>query len=78
MSRCSGSLPRFCLTALLLSGGALCADPTASDTTAIRYTEAQAAAGRLIYQAQCANCHGLALRGGESAPALLGRTFLDA
>lgn len=39
------------------------------------YTEAQAARGRALYEAQCARCHGDALEG-KSGPPLAGTAFL--
>lgn len=39
------------------------------------YTEEQAKRGELVYQKECAACHGAMLTGGESAPALTGGSF---
>ncbi len=41
------------------------------------YTAAQAAAGRAIYQANCAGCHGADLSGLNSASALAGGLFMS-
>lgn len=38
-----------------------------------RFTEAEADAGRELYEARCAQCHGRALEGGVEIPALTGR-----
>jgi hypothetical protein len=38
------------------------------------YTDAQAARGRILFAANCAECHGATLQGGEG-PALAGETF---
>jgi mono/diheme cytochrome c family protein len=41
------------------------------------YTAEQARRGAELYANQCASCHGLALTGGESAPALTGGDFMS-
>ena len=41
------------------------------------YTSDQAKRGAELYANQCASCHGLALTGGESAPALTGGDFMS-
>lgn len=41
------------------------------------YTADQARRGAELYANQCASCHGLALTGGESAPALTGGDFMS-
>jgi mono/diheme cytochrome c family protein len=41
------------------------------------YTDEQAKRGRPLYDQHCASCHGAALEGGESAPALAGGEFLS-
>src|SRR5215472_825825 len=41
------------------------------------YTEDQAKRGAAVYAKECASCHGADLNGGESAPALVGGTFLS-
>ncbi len=43
-----------------------------------RYTAAQAAAGRTVYQAQCASCHLPDLKGQGDAAPLAGSEFMDA
>ena len=40
------------------------------------YTVSQATAGRTVYQANCATCHGADLRGQASAPPIAGPGFL--
>jgi cytochrome c len=39
------------------------------------YTSAQATRGRLVYNAQCAVCHGAGLQGADVNPALAGAQF---
>ena len=41
------------------------------------FTEAQSDRGKALYGRECASCHGDTLGGGESAPALVGETFLS-
>jgi mono/diheme cytochrome c family protein len=41
------------------------------------YTADQANRGEALYADVCASCHGLALTGGESAPALTGGEFMS-
>jgi len=41
------------------------------------YTADQAKRGAALYADRCATCHGLALTGGESAPALTGGDFMS-
>jgi S-disulfanyl-L-cysteine oxidoreductase SoxD len=41
------------------------------------YTEDQAKRGAAVYAKDCAACHGADLNGGESAPPLVGGTFLS-
>ncbi|GAA0305771.1 cytochrome c [Sphingomonas oligophenolica] len=41
------------------------------------YTADQASRGKAAYMTSCASCHGPALAGGDSAPALIGGTFLN-
>ena len=72
------SMGAIYLVGLLLANSVAFAERGSADTAAIGYTENQAVAGKLLYAKECANCHGLALRGGESAPGLAGRSFLEA
>jgi quinoprotein glucose dehydrogenase len=41
------------------------------------YTKEQATRGQTIYREECAKCHGENLGGGETAPALAGKEFLE-
>jgi PQQ-dependent dehydrogenase (methanol/ethanol family) len=41
------------------------------------FTAEQAGAGRLVFQTNCATCHGADLSGGPYAPPLAGRAFVD-
>ena len=41
------------------------------------FTVEQAGAGRLVFQTNCATCHGADLLGGPYAPPLAGRAFVD-
>ena len=59
----------LCLAAAVLQAQSA---RTANDRV---YTEAQAARGRTLYAAKCANCHGDSLQG-KSAPMLAGNAFL--
>ncbi|MGE0383937.1 MAG: PQQ-binding-like beta-propeller repeat protein [Gammaproteobacteria bacterium] len=61
-------------TALL----ALAAWMAAAAPGAAAYTEAQAAAGRHIFEGNCASCHGFDLRGGPHGAALTGAPFEQA
>ena len=64
---------RFFVAALATASGvALMAQQGATGP----YTAAQAAAGRTIYQASCAGCHGADLSGINSASALAGGLFM--
>ncbi|MEL0137506.1 MAG: c-type cytochrome, partial [Halieaceae bacterium] len=72
------SMGTMYLVGLLLANSVAFAERGSADTVAIGYTENQAVAGKSLYAKECANCHGLALRGGESAPGLAGRSFLEA
>src|SRR5579862_5782713 len=64
--------------ALMLTMAAVCGVMivTAQQGTAVApYTAAQAAAGRGLYQANCAGCHGPDLGGRNDAPQLAGPQF---
>ncbi len=50
--------------------------PALPGSQGVIYTEAQAARGQVVYDKQCASCHGLRLEGG-SASALSGGKFAD-
>jgi mono/diheme cytochrome c family protein len=58
---------------LLCLLGLLCAVPVWADGVGL-FTAAQARAGRVVYLADCASCHGAALQG-ISGPKLVGRDF---
>ncbi len=60
-------------TAAMLLAAALPAALQGASTATGTYTEAQAAEGRAIYEAQCAVCHGANLDGTYEIPALKGR-----
>ena len=67
-------------TFMLLGGIALTTAglmPTFAQAPAGRYTEAQAAAGRTLYEEKCSNCHGGALQGGAHGPELAGAPFQE-
>ena len=58
----------------LVAGGVMIG--TAQVTGPAPYTAAQAAAGRGLYQANCAGCHGSDLAGRNDAPQLAGAQFV--
>ena len=60
---------------LLLLTGVLAAAARRSASEGV-FTAAQASRGEGAYKASCARCHGEALLGGETAPALVDRDFL--
>jgi len=62
----------FALAALAVA--TLAGQPPAAPAV---FTAAQATAGRTVYQAQCASCHGPDLTGRNEAPPLVGGTFLN-
>jgi len=65
------------VSAILLSSLLL---PQTSDSRSVWdgvYTEEQSKRGQALYGQHCASCHGDALTGGESAPALAGGEFLS-
>jgi S-disulfanyl-L-cysteine oxidoreductase SoxD len=63
----------------LMWGSALCASLAAGARQQTvwdgMYTDEQADRGRMLYDEQCARCHGDALGGVEAAPALTGAEF---
>jgi mono/diheme cytochrome c family protein len=61
---------------LLLAAGLALAQTTRSVWDGV-YTEDQAKRGAAVYAKECAACHGADLNGGESAPPLVGGTFLS-
>ena len=64
------------VSAFLLLAAALFALQTQTTWDGV-YTPEQAKRGAELYANQCASCHGLALTGGESAPALTGGDFMS-
>jgi mono/diheme cytochrome c family protein len=63
-------------SALLISCFGLFAQPAGRSVWDGVYTAEQARRGEGLYSQHCAACHGAALTGGESAPALAGGEFL--
>ena len=70
-----------CLLSIAVARGVLRAqESTATVTGSVWdgvYTEEQAKRGEALYQKECQGCHGVALAGGESSPALTGGAFLS-
>jgi mono/diheme cytochrome c family protein len=62
---------------LLVLAGAVALAQTARSVWDGVYTEDQARRGAAVYAKECASCHGADLNGGESAPPLVGGTFLS-
>src|SRR5579863_9224882 len=58
----------------LCATGFVCAQASRSVWDGV-YTPEQAKRGGVLYQSNCASCHGTALNGGESAPPLTGGEF---
>ena len=65
-------ITRGLLAAVLLAVPAVAAGQTAGAV----YTAAQAAAGRAVYERECAECHQTNLQGSFEAPPLAGESFL--
>ena len=65
------------LVTLLVLQSTIQAQPPARSVWAGIYSEAQAARGKDRYSRQCAQCHGAALSGGETAPSLAGDDFMS-
>jgi quinoprotein glucose dehydrogenase len=65
---------RYLTVGFLLASGAAAQDRPAWDEG---FSAAQAGRGSATYRENCARCHGPELGGGESTPALTGRTFLS-
>lgn len=68
-------LPAGLLGLLLALPSALQAQTVAVTVQATDFTEAQAARGRALYEAQCLQCHGESLAGVDKAPPLTGPQF---
>ena len=67
---------RFILPAIGIFGAAIASGQPAPQVTAGPFTDAQAQAGRGVYDQNCAGCHGRNLEGSGDAPALVGGTFM--
>ncbi|MEY3659833.1 MAG: hypothetical protein RLZZ169_658 [Pseudomonadota bacterium] len=68
-------LPAGLLGLLLALPSALQAQTGAATVQTLDFTEAQVARGRVLYGAQCLQCHGESLAGVDKAPALTGPQF---
>ena len=68
-------LPAGLLGLLLALPSALQAQTSAATVQTLDFTEAQVARGRVLYAAQCLQCHGESLAGVDKAPALTGPQF---
>src|SRR4249920_3323096 len=71
---------RFALAAFITAAtvGLLCSALRAQETRSVWdgvYTEEQAKRGAVLFNAECASCHGSTGEGGEMAPALAGPSF---
>src|SRR3974390_1746385 len=71
-----GSKKHFGLVLALAAIGCSVAVMTGQQTATGPYTAAQAAAGRTLYEANCASCHAADLSGIASASALTGGLFM--
>ena len=58
------------------AGGALLLSSVASAQVSPTYSQAQATAGKVVYDQQCKSCHGGTLDDGEFGPVLRGPDFL--
>src|SRR5215469_5531588 len=75
-SKARGSKKRFGLVLAAAAIGGSVAIMTGQQTATGPYTAAQAAAGRTLYEANCASCHAADLSGIASAAALSGGLFM--
>lgn len=64
------------LTAFVAVAAAAVCAASAQTISPGPFTQAQSDAGRQVYAASCASCHGASLEGG-GVPALVGKDFLD-
>jgi len=64
-------VPVFTTLAALFTGS------VSAQSDSISYSRDQAIAGEVVYQNDCASCHGPTLGGSEAAPGLVGQRFLD-
>src|SRR5689334_1141859 len=68
---CAGAVVSAAASAFVLSAA------SQQSSVSPSFTAEQAAAGRQVFQANCATCHGADLSGGPYAPPLAGRAFVD-
>lgn len=70
---------RAVVAAIVVMGAVVCAALVAAQATQTTwdgvYSDAQAARGAALFDAQCAQCHGPEGEGGGMAPALVGAAF---
>ncbi len=77
MTRRSPERWRFTLFSALISSIFFVTPTAGAASNEASYSLTQAAEGRGLYAERCASCHGMALLGNESGPALSGKAFQD-
>jgi S-disulfanyl-L-cysteine oxidoreductase SoxD len=65
---------RIALGLFIIVAATVCAQQSASVWDGV-YTQEQASRGKVVYQKECASCHGTALDGSGQAPPLSGADF---
>jgi alcohol dehydrogenase (cytochrome c) len=66
---------RLFTTLFVIVAALAAAPPSAQQPSSPAFTPSQAASGRVVYEARCASCHQMDLRGFGEAPALTGPAF---
>jgi alcohol dehydrogenase (cytochrome c) len=70
----SSRIAKHAIAGLAATAGLLLAGSISEAQRTGHYTQAQAAAGAVVYSAKCSQCHGVNLQG-QSGPALVGAVF---